>query len=753
VSLLGQTLGQYRIVEFIGAGGMATVYKAYQPSLDRYVAIKVLPAQHALTPGFKERFILEARAVAQLSHPNILPIYDFGLKEDLSYFVMKYVPDRTLSHLMGQPMALARVSHFIDQVAGALDHAHARGIVHRDIKPANMLLEGDWLLLADFGVAKITENSTVITSTGNIFGTPAYVSPEQAEGESFDHRTDIYSLGVVLYEMVIGRVPYQGTTPMRVINKHIHEPPPAPRSLRPDLTEAVERVILKALAKNPADRYNRARDLAEALRGASEPTALAYTTPLPTPAAASNRPKRQPNKRSIPPSRPPKGAASAQSAVGGENIPAPAEKVIPPEAQLASPLKSGRSGFSKKMTWVAGGLLLLFIVGALIFFTSSGDAEGITPDPTTPAKATQPIVSDSHTPTPTSVLPTATTTPLPSLTTQPTAEVQTLTNTPATGGPSALPATSTIVPTIPVIEATATPVTPTNAPTSTPKPLPVISGTLAIPVKVGSEFKVYVTGFDGAGMNGPAPVSLGNARQPMFRRDGQAIIVNGTTTGALRGIFITDGKGLAPNQLNDRSEAYWPVWSPDGDEILFVDLDRGRTMFRQSSQLASSDADFTQLQTNNVKIVGNNIIWSDDNRLVFQGCADWLEQAGECGIWATNADAVDPVRLTSTSGLPLDAKNGLLTYMLAEDGDWDIYLVSLAGGQPLKLTNNNSQDGLAAIAPDGQSVAYVSNESGNWAVWTVTLSDNQKQKWFDLDPQRGTIDLNMWAEERMSWTQ
>ncbi|MBI1877965.1 MAG: serine/threonine protein kinase [Chloroflexi bacterium] len=142
MSLVGKALGQYHIVEFIGAGGMASVYKAYQASLDRYVAIKVLPAQHALTSGFKDRFILEARAVAQLSHPNILPIYDFGLEGDLSYFVMKYVPDHTLGDLLGRPLELARASHFIDQAAKALDHAHERGILHRDVKAGRWQTHG-----------------------------------------------------------------------------------------------------------------------------------------------------------------------------------------------------------------------------------------------------------------------------------------------------------------------------------------------------------------------------------------------------------------------------------------------------------------------------------------------------------------------------------------------------------------------------------------------------------------------------------
>ncbi len=282
MDITGQTIGQYRIIEPIGVGGMATVFKAYQPGLDRYVAVKVLPAQYALTPGFKERFIREAKAVAQLSHPNILPIYDVGLEGDLSYFVMKYVPGHTLGQLMGQPLSLFKVSHYIDQIAGAMDHAHRRGILHRDIKPSNILVEREenWLLLADFGLAKIVEGSVILTGAGAIMGTPAYVSPEQAGGKPVDHRTDIYSLGIVLYEMVTGQVPYEGETPMGVIVKHLIEPLPLPRSLNPDLPEKVERVILKALAKEPDNRYNRASELAKALRQAVDTSTSVQTAPV-----------------------------------------------------------------------------------------------------------------------------------------------------------------------------------------------------------------------------------------------------------------------------------------------------------------------------------------------------------------------------------------------------------------------------------------------------------------------------------------
>ena len=267
IDLTGKNLGQYHIIEQVGAGGMATVYKAYQPGLDRYVAIKVLPPQQGRDDGYEQRFFREAKAVAQLNHPNILPIYDVGIEGEISYFVMKYVPGRTLGDLMGDSMPLVRVSRFIEQVAGALDHAHSRGILHRDIKPANMLLdEDDWLLLADFGLAKIMEGSEQLTATGISMGTPSYASPEQVEGMEVDRRTDIYSLGIVLFQMVTGQLPYQGNTPMSIMFKHVHEALPNPRALNPDLPEGVEAVIHRATAKNFQERYAHAGDMAADLR-------------------------------------------------------------------------------------------------------------------------------------------------------------------------------------------------------------------------------------------------------------------------------------------------------------------------------------------------------------------------------------------------------------------------------------------------------------------------------------------------------
>lgn len=266
----GATLGPYRVIEQVGLGGMATVHKAYQPSMQRYVALKILPQHFATDPQFVERFIREARTIARLEHKNILPVYDFGEENGVTYLAMRYLEGGTLKDVLGLGrLTLADAAEIIAQVCAALDYAHRHGVIHRDVKPANIMLDDEGsAYLTDFGIAKVLEGTAGLTESGAAIGTPAYMAPEQSLGTAVDGRADIYALGVILYEMIVGRAPYQADTPMAVALAHIHDPLPLPRSIDPAIPEAVEVVIIKALAKNPGDRYQTPNELASDLKNA-----------------------------------------------------------------------------------------------------------------------------------------------------------------------------------------------------------------------------------------------------------------------------------------------------------------------------------------------------------------------------------------------------------------------------------------------------------------------------------------------------
>jgi serine/threonine-protein kinase len=267
----GQMLGAYRIIEQVGEGGMATVYKAHQTSMDRHVAIKVLPLELAKNDEFVQRFQQEARIIAKLEHPHILPVFDYGEENGILYFAMRYLDTGTLKDkLLSETLSLDEVNNIFIQLAGALGYAHAQGVVHRDLKPANVLVDANGnLFLTDFGIAKILESaSPSLTQTSAVMGTPTYISPEQASALPIDQRTDIYSLGVMLYEMVTGQVPFVADTPLGVIIKHLSEPLPLPSLVNPEISPAIEQVLLKALAKETQDRFSNVAEFVSAWKQA-----------------------------------------------------------------------------------------------------------------------------------------------------------------------------------------------------------------------------------------------------------------------------------------------------------------------------------------------------------------------------------------------------------------------------------------------------------------------------------------------------
>ena len=369
----GQMLGPYRIINQIGEGGMATVYKAYQPSMDRNVAIKVLPSQLAGSSEFTQRFQQEARIIARLEHPHILPVFDYGETDGVTYFVMRYLDAGTLREKMeaGRPLPLDEIDHLFTQLADALRYAHSNGIIHRDLKPSNALIDAQGnLFLTDFGIAKLLESASPrLTQTDAIMGTPAYISPEQAMAIQVDQRSDIYSLGIILYEMVTGRVPYIAETPLAVILKHVSDPLPLPSTVKADIPEAIEKVVLKALAKNPDDRFATVAEFLSAWKRALDET-RSTPRPLETPSVQTRPAKTPPS--------PTYGTA------------APAPKVE-----------------SRSRAWAGWGAGCLVVVCALLaigggtFFIFNGS-----PNPT-PTPTLRPTQTEAPTPTET-IIPTVT---------------------------------------------------------------------------------------------------------------------------------------------------------------------------------------------------------------------------------------------------------------------------------------------------------------------------------------------------------
>lgn len=276
----GSSLGRYQILEQIGQGGMATVFRAHDPELNRTVAIKVLPSYKSEDTTFVRRFRTEAQAIARLNHPNIVQVYDFGQDKGFSYIVMERVTGGTLSDLLTEKVPLEEAVALIGPVAEALEYAHRQGIVHRDIKPSNVLIDDEGKpKLSDFGLARLMEGGANLTGGDAVLGTPEYMAPEQALGRKADQRSDLYALGVLIYQMLLGQTPFHADTPPETLMAHVHQPVPLPSAVDPDVDPRIEANLIKALAKDPDDRHESPTALIEALRlvSAGDGVALPHT--------------------------------------------------------------------------------------------------------------------------------------------------------------------------------------------------------------------------------------------------------------------------------------------------------------------------------------------------------------------------------------------------------------------------------------------------------------------------------------------
>jgi serine/threonine protein kinase len=568
--LVGRTLGKYRILARLGRGGTAIVYKAFQPRLDRYVAIKALHRHLAEDEDFIRRFEREASAVAGLRHPNIVQVHDFDHTGDLYYMVMEFIEGPSLRKelharsLSGKLFTLPEIARVFGALGSAIDYAHEQGMVHHDLKPANILFTAQGqTVLTDFGIAKIVGGSTQ-TLTGAVFGTPKYMSPEQGQGQRGDERSDIYSLGIILFEMVTGQVPFDDDTPYTTISRHISEPLPLPSSLKSDLPSEVDRVILKAAAKSPDDRYQSGRELARALYDAVGLSVEHTLVSAPVVPLAE--------------------VAQLRTVDLDADFPPyiPTDEMELPLVSKTVALEPPSPPLWRRPLFIAGAiaLLLLIVLTGAVALRVGNDTPGVSKPTPTPswqliAAATQTAVAlaSANTPAPP---PTSTPTNTPTNTPSPTS-----THTP-TSSPTA---TSPWTPT-PTSTETPTP-TPSPTPTDTPTFTPTVEPPSPTPAPIGpadlynrilfktdrdGTTRIYSMNPDGSDQR-PVPdplIYLELAAWESFSPDRSKQIVVRTEGNAELWLITLDGSQDEWRITYDPGQDFDPAWSPTGDLIAYV---------------------------------------------------------------------------------------------------------------------------------------------------------------------------------------
>ncbi len=463
----GSRLGSYEIVEKIGAGGMGAVYKGYQATLGRYVAIKVLPPQTSGDPSFAERFAQEARAIGKLRHPNIMTAFDFAHEGDIAFLVSEFIDGGTLADQLGTPLPMDYALQLLTPIAAALDYAHARGIVHRDIKPQNILLTHEGApVLTDFGLAKIVGPGSGMTQAGSLMGTAEYIAPECAAGSAAaGPAADQYALGIIAYQMLVGRHPFPADNPLSALMAHVHKAVPLPSTLGVALAPGVEAALLKVLAKRPEERFARCADFVRGLSGSSfggvgsQPAIAAFG---PAPATSPSEPPTAPPAMTSAAAAPSPilsasalvGPLESRSAIGGTAAAeAGATALVPPPPAI--PLPKAPPWWRRRRAFV---LLAILIVLAAVSLSRPGDrtagsvSPSGTPEATRTPRNTAPVVATS-TPALTTAAATATLAP----TATPSAPARTPTPT-----PTPVPVTATPLPTDDhgSTPQTATPITP-----------------------------------------------------------------------------------------------------------------------------------------------------------------------------------------------------------------------------------------------------------------------------------------------------
>jgi serine/threonine protein kinase/Tol biopolymer transport system component len=678
---IGAVINGYEVLSLIGVGGMARVYMARQQSMNRQVALKVLPQQFASDDTYLQRFNREVKIVSQLEHAHIVPVYDYGEHEGQPYIVMRYMPSGSVDDLLNNgPLELKTIGSVLSQIAPALDYAHSKGVLHRDLKPSNVLLdETGSAFLSDFGIARLNEGKGSTITTQGVVGTPSYMSPEQAQGKEMDGRSDIYSLGVMLFELATGRRPFEADTPYSIAVMQVTTPPPSPRAMNPLLPQSVERVILRALRKNPDERPPTAVALAEEWQQALQ-TANHDDTDPKLKLAQVYAPA-QPQPQPVPISSTPAPSYAQQPVMPTRYAPMPSAsypRLIKPER--------GRPWLGVVVGGGLGCLVLLILVGIALVAVNF-----LLPQRTaTPAAATDDAIA------------------LPS-------------NAPASQAP-----TGSGFPTRAGSSATATPTLDATSEAARATLLARQRGndatmTAAVPTPTQA----------GGASGSSNTANVVNSLSSSLRGAAGSILFAGQSGSS--GSFQVTRIDLATGRLtlltDDQSDNTYPIASPDGRWIAF-----------QSDR----DGDFEIYVMNTMggqlqKLTDNTYLdripaWSPDGEWVIYS-AD-VRGDGSFDLLRTRLDGSATEVVLSDSSRKSHARYSpdgrYIVYTTGSDLNnsrtWEIALLDTQTGQTRNLTNNTTRDASPVFSPDGSRIMYITYLGENTNAIAIMNADGSDQR-------------------------
>ncbi len=715
-NLIGQTLGQYEVTAFLGKGGMATVYRARQASINRDVAIKVIKPDLIESEEFKVRFTREAQVIATMSHPHILKVFDYGQHGDLVYLVMELLSGGSLADLLrsGGKLSLNETTRLLDQIAGALDYAHRRAIVHRDLKPQNVLLDEDKnAFLTDFGIAKLLGETSALTQSGMAMGTPAYMSPEQWRGQNVDARADVYALGVMLYEMLAGKVPFTGDTPYSMMHMHVFETPPSIRSFRPDLPDSLQNVLNTAMAKERDQRFGTAGEVANAFKAALS------GAPIPAASASDQADLTAPV---------PVGAANLNDATIG--APVPAAPTQAGAGRSATPLGLAIEEDKKPANRapILIGVALLAVIGVLAAVLALGNGQGGVAQTTATAtdlltETPTLFLADEATATALALLPTDAATVQPTQTPTPT---NTLTHTPSAT------------------------LTPTSTPSPTATPDFSASATLFAQLTRLAQLDATNT----AAVNAAATTQAQQTRLAQLQLTGTARAANSTATALA---LPTHTPSLTATRTPDFAASITARAEIALTAQAEIDARRTQALATITAAAVTAQAQQTrlaQLQSTGTARAANSTatavavaLAAPTGRIIFHTDLN--------GRWEINQiapDGGDFFRLTdgrSVYYLPSFSPDGTLIGLSSNlPGNIEIYTMNADGSNLRRVTQQGAEDWGVAISPDNTRMVWHSNRGGTFRLYIADIDGRNVRQLTPPDSTRGLLDADAsWAPD------